>query len=516
MPEFFQKNKSYIFRTLFVIGFVWVSSQLFFEKQSNILLASVTDLLSGKEVTEGQISDLKVVYPDEPRSLEPTLNDPTVRQRLNNVYEPLVRADKDLTMHPALALSWGLVNDTVWDFRLRPDVVFHDGSTFNVEDVVASLNRAMKYGGSQLTTLLSSIRTIEVVDELHFKIYTNEPDPLLLQRLSTVLIIPNEYQEAEEFIPVGTGSYQFVDWQKGDKIFLKEFENYWGPEAKFRTVEMISRPNKNERVSMFLNGEVDFLAFVPFDAVSALEERNFEIKGIPSLEVQFLLFNTQSQLLNDASKRRIVSLAINQGELVRRLGVYAHQINQFVSNGVFGFNPNIPAHKYDIDMATMLADESGLKGKTVTLYLPKGLDVLGEHVRQQLTKIGMLPVISYLDPADFLESLLSGKADIYFLGFRADLGDSADFLDVVIHSDGDFNVGNYRNEKVDMLIDRSLKEMDPSLRLTDLQEVMRIIVEEDMVGIPLFEYDTLYSFSDKLDFDPRIDGLIYFDEIDRK
>ncbi len=516
MLDFCKKIVPKIFYLIFVGLFLISFSQLFFEKQTNVLFASFTGYFDRGISSFGEHPHLKIIYPEEPESLEPTVKTPVVRQRLNNIYEPLVKFDRDLKMGPALAVSWGLLDETTWDFRLRPDVVFHNGSSFGVDDVVASINRALKHESSQLGGLLASIKSIESIDNYRFRISTHLPDPLLLQRLSSVLIIPAEYENEEDFDPVGTGSYRFYEWDRGDKIVLKKFEDYWGDSAKFDVVDMISRANKNERVMMFLRGDADFLAFVPFDAVDAITEREFRIERIPSLEVQFLLFNMESGILSDAERRKVVSLAIDQEGFSHLLGGYAHPISQFVSNGVFGFNPDIKFHEYDLEKASDLAEELNLKGKTLSLHLPKELVVLGEHVRKQLGLIDIFVVVSYLEPADFLGSLFEGKADIYFLGFRAEIGDSANFVDVLVHTDAEFNVINYSNPKVDSLIEKSFVELDPSVRIQYLQEIMMIIIEEDIFGVPLFEYDTLYSFSERLDFKPRIDGYIYFDELHLK
>jgi peptide/nickel transport system substrate-binding protein len=517
MLNFCKKIGRYLFYIIFVGSFLWISSQLFWEKQTNVFLSSVTDYFQRQSSVDTQLSYLRVVYPDEPNSLEPTFNSPTVRQRINNIYEPLVKTDRDLKIQPALAISWGLLDQKTWDFRLRPDVVFHDGSSFGVEDVVGSINRALNYENSHLASLLSSIDSIEIVDDLRFKIRTHFPDPLLLQRLSSVLIFPAEYQyQTGEFLPVGTGSYKFVEWEKGDKILLERFEDYWGASSKFEFVEMISRFNKNERVMMFLNGDADFLAFVPFDAVEAIEERNFNIAKIPSLEVQFLLFNMNSKVLSDSQKRKVVSLAVDQKGFSDVLGEYANPINQFISNGIFGFNPYVSDHRYDLEEARVLAEQVGLKGKTLLLHLPKDLVILGEHVRKQLNSIDIFVIVSYLEPQDFLASLLEGKADIYFMGFRSMIGDSANFIDVLVDGGSGFAVPGYSNPKVEDLIQKSSIEFDPSVRVQQLQEIMRILVEEDVSGVPLFEYETLYSFIDKFDFNPRIDGFIYFDELNLK
>lgn len=505
-----QRIIKYTVYGIFILVFLWVSSQLFFETQTENALVSVKEFVSAHEEGIG-LDTLRVIYPDEPASLEPTLLDPTTRQRTLNIYEPLVKPDRDLTIKPALALSWGLITPTTWEFRLRPNVKFHDGSSFDIYDVAAGFERASSYEGSQVAGFLDSIKKLEIIDEFTLRIETNEPDPLLLQKLSMILIIPSELKDEENIVATGTGPYRFIQVEQGEKIKVERFQDYWGSQAKFSTVEMISKIDKNERVRMFANGDADLLAFVPFDAVSAVKERNFEIAEMPSLEVQFLLFNMNSKYFKERENREAFSLAIDQDGLTEAVGGYARPVSQFVSNGIFGFNPDIVKHEYNLKKAEKLAGE--IKGKTLHFHLPVGMDVLGEHVRQQLAKIGVFIVVSYLDMPKLLESIEQRKADLYFFGFKSDLGDSADFLNVIVHSDADFNVGNYENVEVDALIEESLIEMDPSLRLEALQEAMRIIVEDDIFGVPLFEYETLFSFSDKLEMQPRIDGFIYFDEL---
>src|SRR5215813_15154383 len=61
----------------------------------------------------------------------------------HQIYEPLIIRDHTGKLLPALATSWKLTADpTVWEFKLRQGVKFHDGSSFNADDVVFSLERA--------------------------------------------------------------------------------------------------------------------------------------------------------------------------------------------------------------------------------------------------------------------------------------------------------------------------------------------------------------------------------------
>ena len=82
-----------------------------------------------------------------------------------NIYEPLVRRDKDLKLEPALAVKWGQTDPTHWCFDLRPDVKFSDGTPFTADDVVFSINRA-NGPGSNVNGNFASMKEIKKVDDL--------------------------------------------------------------------------------------------------------------------------------------------------------------------------------------------------------------------------------------------------------------------------------------------------------------------------------------------------------------
>lgn len=514
MPKFSKKIFEYSFYVLFMLAFLFVAFKLFiggslFENIENKLFFH-----GSSEVTQ-IIKDLRIIYPEEALTLEPTTLNPSARQRLLNIYEPLVKPDHDLKIRPALALSWGLIDDYTWEFKLRPNVVFHDGSKFDANDAAYSVERARSYPNSELAGFFETVDEVKVLDDLDFRIVTKEPDPLILQKLSMVLVVSSEFGNENLENPVGTGSNRFVSWEKGSKMVLEKFPDYWGKKAKFNTVEIFTVADKNERIKMYVDGGADVLAFVPYDAVSFLQEKKYQIATVPNLEVQFLIFNMKSPLMADLINRRIVSLVVDQNALVEAVGGYAKPVREFVSDGVFGSNPKIVEHEYDIEKAEELAEEN-LKEKTLQIHLPVGLDVLGEHLRTQLDKIGVKAIVSYLEMSDLIKSMQAKKADIYFLGLKADLGDSASFLKDIVYSKGAFNIGGYSSPEVDTLIDSSSYEMDERSRLSDLQKAMSIVTEKDVIGVPLFEYENVYSLVDSLELHPRIDGFIYFDELKTK
>lgn len=456
---------------------------------------------------------LKVAFQNEPSSLEPTLIDAITRQRLVDTYETLVMPDNNMNLVLSLALSWGMIDDYTWEFKLRPNVKFHDGSSFDSEDVKASMERSISYPSSELANYLSGISEIQILDGLNIRFITKNPDPLFIQKVSMVFIIPSEYADKSIETPVGTGAYKFVSWDVGKNMKFERFPEYWGENSsKFGKVEAYFVPDKSERVQMLIDGKVDFLANVPYEAVELLKSQNFKIQNIPSLEVQFIVFNMQSELMKPENIRKGISLLIDQDDLIKKVGGFARNVSQFVSNGIFGFNSDIPKHKYDLDEAKALIGENFV-GKTLQIHLLKGLDVLGEYLRQQLNGVGVYPVISYLDLQGLMDSMSNGKADIYFLAMKSDLGDASSFFDDIAFSQGGFNVGRYSNPAIDEIVKKSAAEMDVKKRLKMLKDAMEIVVKKDPLGVPLFEYENLYVFRSGISIEPRIDGFVHYDNL---
>ncbi len=204
---------------LFIVVFIWIFGQLFFKVEVSNSIQLVKNFIFKSDIeSSNKITDLRIIYPQYNPSLEPTLADPTTRQSLVNIYEPLIEPDTYLNLTPCLALSYGLIDDYTWEFILRPDVKFQDGSDFEANDVIASIKRAQTYSSSELVTLIDSIEEMKKIDDYTLRIKTKTPDPLLLHKLSSVLIVPSEYENKEILEPVGTGPYEFDSFNEEKDI----------------------------------------------------------------------------------------------------------------------------------------------------------------------------------------------------------------------------------------------------------------------------------------------------------
>lgn len=185
--------------------------------------------------------DLVIGLRAEPTSMDPHYHALTSNIQINQtLFDPMVCRDDSMTLKPCLAESWS-VEGNVWTFRLRPGVLFSDGTPFTAQDVVFSINRVpvVPNAPSPLTVFLQHITSVEAVDDLTVRITTDRPYPLVPNNMSGVPImsaqaaggsgpqgISTTQLNAGEGL-VGTGPYRFVSWRRGAELVFERNPHYW-------------------------------------------------------------------------------------------------------------------------------------------------------------------------------------------------------------------------------------------------------------------------------------------------
>src|SRR5262245_58947845 len=123
-------------------------------------------------------------------------NEAPTHNLMHQLYEPLLIRDHTGKIHPTLAVAWKVTDDpTVWEFKLRQGVKFHNGNPFNADDVVFSLDRA-RQPTSDMKGLLTSIEAVSKVDDYTVHVKTKGPNPLLPNYFTNLFIMDKELSEA--------------------------------------------------------------------------------------------------------------------------------------------------------------------------------------------------------------------------------------------------------------------------------------------------------------------------------
>src|SRR5690349_14380117 len=106
-------------------------------------------------------------------------------------FDKLVEYGDKLEIRPALATSWKLVDDTTWEFKLRPGVKFHDGTPFTADDVIFTIERVPNVPNSpnSFAQFTRGIESVRKVDDLTVVVKTKAPNPQLLSDLANIFIV---------------------------------------------------------------------------------------------------------------------------------------------------------------------------------------------------------------------------------------------------------------------------------------------------------------------------------------
>jgi peptide/nickel transport system substrate-binding protein len=226
--------------------------------------------------------ELVVAMPTEVGQLDPQLS-----TSLNNIaatfqlFDNLTTRDLDLKLQPQLATEWRTVNETTWEFKLRPGVKFHNGDPLTSADVKFTIERTYDPAAKTVVaTVFTTVDTIETPDDLTVLFHTKRPDPLLPARLAYYggQILPKGYftevgPDAFAAQPIGSGPFKFAEWVKGERLTLQANPDYWGGAPDPAAVSFRVIPDPEARVAALITGSADLITKFPVSQISTATVR---------------------------------------------------------------------------------------------------------------------------------------------------------------------------------------------------------------------------------------------------
>jgi peptide/nickel transport system substrate-binding protein len=331
---------------------------------------------------------------------------------LLNLYDNLTSRHPDGKLYPGLASEWKLVNPTLWQFKLRSGVKFHNGDPFTAADAKFSIERAYDPNRkvSLVRTNFQTIDHIDAPDALTLNFYTKKPDPLLPARFSFSggQIMPKKYVEAVgddtfNLKAVGTGPVKLVEWVKDDRVVLEAYRDYWQGKIDADRVVFRPIPEMAGRIAALLAGEVDLITKLPPDHADRVAKNpTTKIEGALYSGLYVLMANSKRPPLDNPKVKQALSLAIDREAIVRDLfrgqGIVP---SQPIAKGDNHFDESLPPLKYDPALAKQRLKEAGYKGEEVVIESGQGLIVydkeMGEAVVSMWRDIGVNAKLELLE-----------------------------------------------------------------------------------------------------------------------
>jgi peptide/nickel transport system substrate-binding protein len=244
-----------------------------------------------------------------------------------NLYEGLTRFKPDTTnVEPDLATDWRVSSDGLtWTFNLRQGVKFQDGTPFNAQAVLFSLNR-MKTISQGMAFVLRDVTAVQSNGDSQVTIHLAKPDASFFDGLPSVRIVSpaafgphmadsNATKWAYDHA-VGTGPYELVSWQRASQLVFRQFDGYWGGWSypHVSQVVQVTVPEFNTRRLMLERGDVDFMIRLEDSptAISPLRNtRGITIKVFPTLGQTYIAMDNGRAPLSDVRVRQAISYAID-------------------------------------------------------------------------------------------------------------------------------------------------------------------------------------------------------------
>ncbi len=461
----------------------------------------------------------------------------------SHIFDRLTERTADARMVPGLAESWRLVSDTVWEFKLRAGVRWHDGRPFTADDVAFSIERAPNVPNSPggFGVFLRAITRVEIPDPLTIRLHSERPHPSMPSDMGFIPIIARHAATGaatEDFnsgrAAIGTGPYRFVSFRAGDRIELIRNDAYWrGPEPWARVhYRMIT--NDSARLAAVLAGDVDVIDQVPSaDLARVRREARVSLAEVPSLRLIFLapdfsrrdnpVFSTDHEgrplatnPLLDVRVRRALSIAIDREALCERvMEGTARPAGQFLPPGTFSHNPDIRPPAHDADGARRLLAEAGFpQGFRITLHSPNDRypndSRTVQAIAQMWTRVGVRTEVATLPWAAYPARAARQEFAMHLIGWGSSAADNfGAMMNVVGTFDRERRLGavnhhRYSNPALDATVARALTTTDDAAREGLLRDAVRMAAD-DVAVIPLYNLVNLWVMRRGLRIEPRMD-----------
>jgi peptide/nickel transport system substrate-binding protein len=486
----------------------------------SVLATAVAALLFGA-AGNASAADLRFGITIGPSTIDPHFHNLFSNNgMLPNIYEPLVGIDADGKLVPALAESWRIVDTNEWEFKLRQNVKFHDGTPFVAEDVAFSINRVKTIPNSpgSMAVYVRQVKEVKTVDANTIRITTSEPTPYLLWDLANLLIRSSKTQRDATTSEInagpgaiGTGPYKNVKFVANTEWVVARNPDWWGPKQAWDNVSFKTIPSDAPRLAAFMAGDLDVIQGVSLTTIGQLEkDSRFAIYKKTAMQSFWLVPDTAREVspfvlddkdqplaknpLLDVRVRKALLMSIDRAAIVDRvLGGYGEVAHQIASTVAEDYSPVTPV-PYDPEGARKLLAEAGYpNGFTMVLHGSTGViamdDQIAQAVGQYFARVGIKARVETA-PANVLYPRATRKETSFYFSGTPTPNAAAPLRNTSMTPNPQRGTGSsnrlaYSNPTFDALMNQVLTEMDTPKRRALLAQATKVLTD-DVSVIPLF------------------------------
>jgi len=430
-----------------------------------LLACTFTVFASGDKEATTELKSIRVAE-QVPGLITPGVWDGQAFSLNSSIYEFLIEINAETgELDPVLALDWNSEDGKRWVITLREGVKFHDGSTFNAEDVKFSIMRTQDPDVGHLKKNdFENVESVEIIDDYTIAINLEKAKPSFIYLFTdyNMMMLSSDYDYASlgESKPMGTGPFIPKQIIPKESALLVKNDNYWDPELpKLDQLLIYFVGDIEASISMLESDRVDVVPFI----TPIIKQRIDKIDGLkvisPYQEHRFIALVQDMEPFDDNRVRLAFKYAMDPQVIAR--SVAQMDLNEGVA---YNETPilNIQAEYLDIPLTDHPFGKE-LAQTVKELTAPAGFDIELKGYTRDI----------YLS-----QYWLHAPLSITGWGPRADI---SMLLNYAFRSDAPWNETHTDMQEVDELIDNITAEVDPEIRLGYYHELQEIFHEKGTV-----------------------------------
>ncbi|MFP5416299.1 MAG: ABC transporter substrate-binding protein [Actinomycetes bacterium] len=454
------------------------------------------------------------------------------------IYEELLAFEPGTAkVAPGLATEWTSSEDGLtWDFTIRPNVTFHDGTALDAAAVCANFERWYNlkgpaqstavayywannwggfngdgkdtlYGGCTATEpMTATIKLTRYTSKFpailaHNAYSIHSPSAMEQYDASNVVAQGSGFVYPEYALkhPTGTGPFTFggYDDAKGE-VTLNRNEDYWGEKAGVAKMVVRTIPDESTRRQELQAGTIHGYDLPNPVDWKALEDGGNEVAIRPAFNVLYVGLNaTKNEALKDLRVRQALSYAINREQLVRsQLPEGAEPASQFFPKAVSGYNTSLQPYPHDPEKAKALLADAGHANLEIEFWQPTEVTrpympdpaAIYEAIRSDWEAVGVkVTPVSKPWNGGYLDGTNKSEAPAFLLGWTGDYDSADNFIGTFFtKQDNQFATQNYPfAAELTAALVAADSEPDPAKREQMVSELNRKIAEEYVPSLPI-------------------------------
>jgi peptide/nickel transport system substrate-binding protein len=424
--------------------------------------------------------------------------------------EYLAWSDSELKLQSRIAESWEPNDDgSVWTFKIRDGVKFHDGKTLTAEDVAATMNlHADPKNGSNALSALGGVLSkdaTKALDDTTVEFTLDSPNgnfPYLVSSDNyNVIILPKDYKGGWDKTFIGTGPWELDKYTPDVGVTYKKNPDYWDPDRQPLpdTNEIKFYPEEQARVLALQGGEVDLVSSFSISGGQALlTDPNLTIIESRTSQHRQIHMRTDKEPFKDKRVRQAMALLLDREALIQGLWEGKADLgNDSPFAPVFpSTDTSVPQRDIDVAEAKKLLADAGVSdGFEVELRTWNGFEIpdLAAIVKNAAEKAGITVQLNITDPGSYYGDAVYGKSPwldstfgITDYGHR---GVPNVLLTAPLTSKGAWNSAHFRNKTYDKLVSDYVAELDLEAQRGISKSIQELLLDEVPIIFPYFYYE---------------------------